>query len=245
MTVRARNTILLAALTATIAVPFALAGSTAKGFTITSTLDGKTVLPLRIPWIAHPRIPQVQVKKIDFFIDGRRAWTEHHAPYTYGDDGNRLVTTFLKPGLHTFTVRALTATGKAATDTVKARVIAAPAPPAKLAGAWTRIVTPADLKKGPPGPPAGRWTITVTSIGWSTGPHDNFDVRYLPNGNIVMGPEVVTPVQQTGAFCGVDPLHTWTVSLSPDDKSMQLNPSGKDSCGDRVAIMQGTWTRAN
>jgi len=245
MTVRARNTILLAALTATIAVPFALAVSTAKGFTITSTLDGKAVLPLRIPWIAHPRIPQAQVKKIDFFIDGRRAWTEHHAPYTYGDDGNRLVTTFLKPGLHTFTVRALTATGKAATDTVKARVIAAPAPPAKLAGAWTRIVTPADLKKGPPGPPAGRWTITVTSIGWSTGPHDNFDVRYLPNGNIVMGPEVVTPVQQTGAFCGVDPLHTWTVSLSADDKSMQLNPSGKDTCGDRVAIMQGTWTRAN
>jgi hypothetical protein len=118
-------------------------------------------------------------------------------------------------------------------------------PPAKLAGAWTRIVTPADLKKGPPGPHARRWTITVTSIGWFTGPHDNFDVRYLPNGNVVMGPEVVTPVQQTGAFCGVDPLHTWTVSLSPDDKSMQLNPSGKDPCGDRVAIMQGTWTRAN
>jgi hypothetical protein len=232
-----------------IAVSSALAGRDAKSFTVTSSLDGKTVLPLRIRWIAQPNIPVEQVKEVDYLIDGHRAWVEHHAPYYYGSNegnyGNSLVTSFLKPGQHTFTVQALTTSGQKATDTVKARVLAAPPPPAKLAGAWTRIVTPDDLKKGPAGPPAGPWTITITSIGWATGPGDDFDVRYLPNGNVVMGPEIDTLTRHSGAFCGVDPLHTWTVALSADDKSMQLNPVGTDTCGDRVAILQGTWTRAH
>jgi hypothetical protein len=232
-----------------IAVSSALAGRDAKSFTVTSSLDGKTVLPLRIRWVAQPNIPTEQVKEVDYLIDGHRAWVEHHAPYYYGSNegnyGNSLVTSFLKPGQHTFTVLALTTSGQKATDTVKARVLAAPPPPAKLAGAWTRIVTPDDLKKGPAGPPAGPWTITITSIGWATGPGDDFDVRYLPNGNVVIGPEIDTLTRHSGAFCGVDPLHTWTVALSADDKSMQLNPVGTDTCGDRVAILQGTWTRAH
>jgi hypothetical protein len=248
MTAGARILILLL-LAGVVAISSALAGGDPKRFTVSSTLDGKRVLPLRIHWIAHPHIALAQVKEVDYFIDGQRAWTEHHPPYYYGSNGgsygNWLVTSFLKPGLHTFTVRAVTLTNKKATDTVRARVIAAPAPPAHLAGAWTRIVTADDLKKGPPGPPAGPWTITISSVGWATGPGDNFDVRYLANGNVVMGPEVVTPSQQSGAFCGVDPLHTWTVALSADDQSMRLDPVGQDNCGDRVAIMQGTWTRVH
>ena len=94
-------------------------------------------------------------------------------------------------------------------------------------------------------PPAGRRTITVDKVGWATGPGDNFDVRYLADGNVVMGPEIDTPIRQSGAVCGVDPLHTWTVTLSADDQTMQLNPLGRDGCGDRVAVMQGTWTRAH
>jgi hypothetical protein len=237
----------LVVLAGVVAASSALAGSDPKRFTVTSTLGGKHVLPQRIRWIAHPHIASTQVAQVDYFIDGHRAWTEHDAPYFYGgNDGRRsnwLVTSFLKPGMHRFAVRVVTLTGRKATDTVKARVVAASAPPAKLAGTWTRIVTADDLKKGPPGPPPGRWTITITSVGWAAGPGDTFDVRYLANGNVVMGPEIVTPKQQTGAFCGVDPLHTWTVTLSTDDQSMKLDPVGHDNCGDRVAIMQGTWTR--
>jgi hypothetical protein len=248
MSLRARVlTVLL--LAGVVAVSSALAGGDAKPFSVTSTLDGKTVLPLRIHWIAQPQIPVAQVKGVDYLIDGRRAWVEHHAPYYYGSNegsyGNWLVTSFLKPGLHTFTVEAVTISGQKATDTVKARVIAAPAPPAKLAGAWTRFVSADDLKKGPKGPPPGRWTITISKVGWATGPGDDFDVRYLANGNVVMGPEIDTLSRHSGAFCGVDPLHTWTVALSAGDKSMQLNPVGSDSCGDRVAVMQGTWARVH
>src|SRR5262249_48587609 len=176
---RARTEVLLLVLlAAVVVVSSALARSDPKGFTVTSTLDGKTVLPLRIRWRAQPQhVALAQIKEVDYLIDGRHAWTEHHTPYYYGSNegnyGNWLVTSFLDPGLHTFTVRAVTRGGRTATDTVKARVLPAPAPPAKLAGAWTRIVTAADLKKGPPGPPAGRWTITVSSLGWPTGPAHN------------------------------------------------------------------------
>jgi hypothetical protein len=239
--------VLTASLLLAVAAPSTVAAVTSS-FTVTSTLDGKTVLPLRIHWIASPRSAPGKIVAVDYSIDGRRAWTEHHAAYYYGGNegnyGNWLVTSFLAAGEHTFTVTAHASTGAVAIDTIKARVVAAPAPPPKLAGKWTRIVTAADLKKGPKGPPAGRWTITVDSIGWATGPGDHFDVRYLASGNIVMGPEVDTPAKQAGGFCGIDPLHTWTVSLSPDDRTVVLNPVGHDACGDRVAVMQGTWTRS-
>jgi hypothetical protein len=247
-----------------IAVSSALAGNSAsKRFTVSSTLDGKKVLPLRIHWMAQVRNAPAQVTEADYFIDGKKAWTDHNAPYYYGGNErsstNSLVTSFLAPGVHTFRVRAVTLAGRTATDTVRARVIAAPSPPSNLAGAWTRIVTPDDLKKGPPGPPAGPWTFHVTSVGWggdgtgaATGAavpgwsgQDRWDVRYLPNGNVVLGPEVVTPDQQSGGFCGIDPLQTWTVALSADDQSMTLNPEAQDNCGDRVAILQGTWTRVH
>jgi hypothetical protein len=248
MTARKR-VLMVGLLTCVVAVSSALASGDPKPFTVSSTLDGKTVLPLRIAWIAHPRIALKQVARVDYLIDGHLAWIEHSPPYYYGGnhghDSNWLVTSFLKPGLHTFTVEALTTDGQSASDTIKARVLAAPPPPAKLAGAWTRMVTTDDVKKGPKGPPPGRWTITISSIGWATGPGDDFDVRYLPNGNVVMGPEIDTLTRHSGAFCGVDPLHTWTVALTADDKSMQLNPVGSDNCGDRLAILQGTWTRVH
>ena len=128
---RVRTQVLLLVLLATVvAVSSALARGDPKRFTVTSTLDGKTVLPLRIRWRARPQhVALAQVKEVDYLIDGRRAWTEHHAPYYYGSDNNRLVTTFLKPGLHTFTVRATTTDNQVATDTVKAQVVAPPAPP--------------------------------------------------------------------------------------------------------------------
>jgi len=248
MTLRAR-VLTVSLLAGVVAASSAVAGGDAKPFTVSSSLDGTRVLPLRLRWIAQPNIPVAQVKEVDYLIDGRRAWVEHHAPYYYGSNegnyGNWLVTSFLKPGLHTFTVQAVTTGGQTATDTVRARVLAAPPPPAKLAGAWTRIVTAADLKKGPKGPPPGRWTITISTVGWATGPGDDLDVRYLLNGNVVMGPEIDTLTRHSGGFCGVDPLHTWIVAISTDDKSMQLNPVGTDSCGDRLAILQGTWTRVH
>ena len=108
---------LLVLLSAVVAVSSALAGGDPKPFTVTSTLDGKTVLPLRIRWQAHPQhVPLAQIREVDYLIDGRRAWVEHHPPYFYGSNegnyGNWLVTSFLSPGVHRFTVRAVTRAAK-------------------------------------------------------------------------------------------------------------------------------------
>src|SRR5262245_9889777 len=154
-------------LAAVVAVSSALAARSETAFTVTSSLDGKTVLPVRSQWTATPQNPQ-NVSEVDYFIDGYHAWTEQQPPYQYGGDLAWLVTTFLKPGqTHTFTVRATTSDNEVATDTVKAQVVAPPPPPAKFAGSWSRTVTAADLKKAPPGLPAGRWTFAITSKGWT------------------------------------------------------------------------------
>ena len=102
--------LLLLLLAAVVGVSSALARGDPKRFTVTSTIDGKTVLPLRIRWRARPQhVALAQVKEIDYLIDGRGAWVEHHPPYYYGSNegsyGNWLVTSFLTPGIHTFTVR--------------------------------------------------------------------------------------------------------------------------------------------
>jgi hypothetical protein len=222
---------------------------------VTSTLDGKTVLPIRIQWIARPNVSPPKVEAVDYLIDGRLAWVEHHSPYFYADDGNWLVTTFLKPGKHVFTVRVITTTGRTSTDATTARVVAAPAPPTQLLGTWGRTVTAADVKKATSNspPPPGRWEIRIGAEGWALGtghaPTANslsFDVAYLANGHLQMRPTIERlPYQgDQGGFCnGVDPLFTWTVSVDATSKTMTLNPSGRDPCGDRVAILQGTWTR--
>jgi len=96
-----RTRVLSLALLATLlAVSSALAGSTDTSFTLTSSLDGKTVLPLRSHWIAYPKIDpsQGQITQVDYLIDGYHAWSAHSAPWYYGDNGNWLVTSILKPG---------------------------------------------------------------------------------------------------------------------------------------------------
>jgi hypothetical protein len=242
-----------ASLAAVIATSSALAGGRGETFKVTSTLDGKTVLPLRIHWIGQPQVTLSKIKEVDFLIDGRLGWVEHKAPYVYANDGNWLVTSFLAPGKHTFTVRTITTDGRKSNDTVHARVVAAPAPPAPLAGKWERTITADDVKKATSGqpPPPGLWKIQIASKGWvMTDPQNGggiFDVGYLSASKLQMRPTIEAPPfpnPSNGGFCDdTDPLSTWTVAVSSDGKAMSLNPAGHDPCGDRAAILQGTWTR--
>src|SRR5713101_10097153 len=135
-----RRIAMLGFLAAVVAVSSALAGVGDTSFTVTSSLDGKSVLPVRSHWIAYPKIDpsQGQVAEVDYLIDGFHAWTAHSSPWYFGDSGNWLVTTFLKPGLHTFTVRAVVLPDKVAIDKYQARVVQPPRPPARLARRWAR-----------------------------------------------------------------------------------------------------------
>lgn len=222
---------------------------------VTSTLDGHATLPDRIHWQAFPSAPAADVSEVDFLIDGRLGWVEQQTPYYYGDDGNWLVTSFLNPGQHAFTVRVIDAAGHTATDTVQASVTAPAAPPAFLRGVtWTRQVTPADVRKATSGrpPPPGRWQLRIGSVGWQlrdpTGGGLLFDVGYRPGGSLQMRPSIEYPPYpngNNGGFCeDTDPLRTWMYSVGDGGTTLTLRPVGLDPCGDRIAILGGTWTRA-
>jgi hypothetical protein len=268
--------LLAGAVAATWAAAQALAASAPK---VTSTLDGKKVLPIRMHWIAHTHIPEAQISRVDFLIDGK-LHTTHTAPITgstdlwaYGDADSLstegfLITTWLTPGEHRFTVRVVETKGTKAIDTVTARVLPAPQPPAALAGAWTRVVTAQDVQKAQPQygnpPPVGTWILYFDRIGaWELDPmHTGLVNEYDAEPGII---HVYAPIQMgapfscnSGGTChggvsrfGYGPLGgndcTWngpfgTYQWTVTGTTLTLTAT-HDACGDRQAIWEGTWTR--
>jgi len=225
--------------------------SSEQPFKVSSTLDGKKVLPLRMHWRVSAKLPTAQISKVDFLIDGKVRWIEHNAPYFYGadDDGQNqgfLITTWLAPGFHRFTVRVSATKGRVSTHTIKARVQPAPRPPAELAGNWRRST------------PEGVWELIFDRIGeWhldpmGTGLVNQFDVKgttlhvYAP---IQMAPLINDRTtitrdghQNIGGFdcnpSGPFGTYHWAVS----GRKLTLRPIS-EPCSDRRGILTGNWTR--
>jgi hypothetical protein len=250
---------------AAVAATSALAAPGSTPLRVTSTLDHKTVLPLRTHGLASPNQPAAKIFEVDYLIDGKVRWIEHFAPYNYGSDDfhghlGYLITTWLAPGRHTFTARAKAKDGQTATDTVVARVIPAPGPPAVLAGKWARTVTPADLTKaGKEPPPSGQWTLVFDRVGaWHLDPLGSGLVnQYDATGQTI---KVYAPIQMApfgtagggisrfghdgigGTDCNYDgPFGSYSWSASGDQLTLTAT---KEPCGNRRAIWEGTWTRS-
>ena len=262
----ARHLVLaLAVLAAAVGVSSASATGGAAPIRVTSSLDGKKVLPLRTRWLAQANISASKIKEVDFLIDGKLRWIERYSPYNYGSDDLHghfgfLITTWLTPGLHRFTARVIPYTGRAAAHTVAARVLPAPTPPAALAGTWTRNVTPEDVKKATSGegPPSGVWKLVFDRVGaWVLDPMGSGVVEQYEA--TAVGIQAFAPIQMApfsdgqggvsrfghhgigGTVCNYDgPPGSWTWSVSGDQLTLT---SVKDLCGDRRAIWEGTWTR--
>ena len=232
-----------------IAAASAIASGNTKQFKISSTLDGRKVLPHRIHWLAFPKLPRSQVAEVDFLIDGKVRWIERNAPYTYGDDGNWLVTSWLSPGRHRFTVRAKAFSGITAQRTTIASVLPAPPPPAELAGTWNRTFTQEQAGNAP----AGTWVLTVDTAGWKirdpTGTGAFVDVAYLTDGRLEARGGIWTKPHnpyEGNAWCEdtnapVD--YRWAVSAN----TLTLTLDGSDRCGapgeEQHLIWAGAWTR--
>ena len=247
----------------------------AKPFKVTSTLDGKSVLPRHLHWVAVPSIASHQVDKVEFRIDGKLVWLEEDAPYVYSEDENGLhkgylVTTWLTPGRHRFTVRAI-AGNRSATDTVTARVLPAPKIPAALAGTWQRDVPgpipplPNAASKNPA--PGGTYTIDFDRR-WirETNPGSYTPVTtdsQVCNGCIELEDYLAAPstLQVWGAVTTNahlitdpnDPVGGWwcfadgpsaTYSWKVTGNTLTLTPiGGHDACSQRGTVWTGTWTR--
>jgi hypothetical protein len=250
----------------------AFAGA-ATPFTVTSTLDGKSVLPRHLRWVASPSLSPLKIDVVEFRIDGKLRWVEHDAPYVYSEDENGqhkgyLVTTWLSPGRHRFTVRAI-AGNRSATDTVTARVLPAPPVPAALAGTWTRdvpgpiLADPGAASTNPA--PGGVYTITFDRR-WvrETNPNPYTPITsgtQMCNGCIeledyIAGPSTLhvwgavtinllidaNPVGGWWCFAdGPDTSYSWTVTRN----TLTLTPTGgPDPCHQRSTVWSGTWIRA-
>jgi hypothetical protein len=239
---------------------------------VVSTLDGRTVLPHRIRWHGLPTLAPAKVKRVDFLIDGHVDWIERRAPYSYSDDAGYLVTSWLSPGRHRFTIRAIAVDGHTATDTVVARVLPPPEVPASLAGTWQRTVanTAGAPKPGSAGnptetlTPTGKYTITFDRR-WihdsfpctaspcrfdpKTGGGGMFDSDWTPRSGTfrVEGAVTIQVFHDSdrlgGWWCNPDgPVATYAWSVSGNKLGLAA-VGGRDTCRIRGFIWIGHWTR--
>jgi hypothetical protein len=242
------------------------AASPAAAVKLVSSLSGQSVLPSRLHWTATVSPSSVIVDEVDFSIDGKLAWiAPKERPFIYGGDyyggvdPGWLITTWLTPGEHRFTVRATTSAGEFEVTTT-ARVTAAPEPPAALAATWTRVVTPADAAKAQPqyggAPPVGRWHLVFDQVGsWELDPTGSGSVnQYTVSGHTLM---IYAPISMAPDGVGVTrfghhgiggpdctqagPFGSYTWSVTGDQ--LTLRPIN-EPCGDREAVLEGTWTRS-
>jgi hypothetical protein len=256
MTKRARRVASATLACAVAAVSWATVAGGATPLKITSTLDGKSVLPLEIRWIAHPNVAPAKVAKVEFLVDGTLRGVEHAAPYNYGSDDfhghlGSLITSWLPPGRHRFTVRVVLTDGRKASRTVVARVLPAPEPPAELAGRWQRTISTQEEI------PSGTWQQVFDRVGvWDldpigTGIVEHVDVRgdvLVIDGAIWMTPYVNghgklsrfghTDIGAGFREDGPPGSYRWSVSGN------QLTLTAIDeTSGPRRALWEGVWTR--
>ena len=207
---------------------------------VSSTLDGRNVLPHRIHWVAYPGRFPGRVRAVEFVVDRETLWVEHHPPYTFGNDGNYLVTSFLTSGLHRFTVVAISTTGARATDEVTARVLPTPPPPGALAGEWH----------------VAGWRLAVTSVGWQIyDPHGGgslLDVAYLAPGLVEVRTGMVSrhPKLDLNAWCNDEPGAPVRYRWSIDRRGLRFTFAGGRPCRGFTRFltqlnrpMSARWTR--
>jgi hypothetical protein len=103
------------------------AATTGPEVTVTSSLEGQTVLPRLIPWSVSTSLPAGQVREVRFLVDDKLRWVDREPPYTYAGDGGYLVAPSLvryatRGDSHSFTAQVVALDGSESSATVDAGV---------------------------------------------------------------------------------------------------------------------------
>jgi hypothetical protein len=244
---RTGSLVLAAALVA--AVTATASAESPQQIVVGSTLKGHAVLPLRIRWLGTPNVASSRVAKVEFLVDGKIRWREQRPPYTYGGDGNYLVTSWLRPGSHRFAVLATLKNGSRALATTVTRVRRAPRPPAALAGTWERVVTKEEAKHALSSAP-GRWKLTIDEVGWrfrDPGTHGALvDVVYLAAGTVEARSGISTKLPFRGDEGNIwceEPFQPVRYRWKVTEDMLALMLAGPKRCDGQSNIWVGDWSR--
>lgn len=223
---------------------------------VVSSISNDAVLSSAVSWTGTPAgIPASRVDRVEFVIDGRVRWTEHHAPFVFNGDGSELFPWVLGAGAHRLAVRVVTRTGASASTSAAVTVAASVPVPQDLLGTFTRRVTIADVhrtaafRREPADQvlPVGIWRIQIARDGVITfddprGGGGNEAFTATPAGTLALqGPaNWILPPSRQGGFCETEPLAGYAWSAGPQTLVLK---SLRDRCADRNSMFTGTWRR--
>jgi hypothetical protein len=234
--------------TAAAALTLSLAGcgpgshATAPSLRVVSSISDRATLAAALEWTAVPVGVRSAdpVARVDFLVDGRRRWTDRHAPFVFNDDHNALHPWILARGSHRLAVRLVTTLGKTVGTSSQVTVAPTPAVPSALAGRWTRRLAGRTL-------PAGVWHARFAGNGvvFFAGPRGARGAEAftaIRTGLIALAGPVLwlAPEQRSSGLCdGERPApYGWHVHGA----ALTLATRHDNRCPNRAALFAGTWT---
>ena len=231
---------------------------------ITSSLEGRDVLPRHLRWAVSTALPADQVWRVRFLVDGKLRWIDFEEPYSYGGDGGYLVTPWISSGnpleRHEFTAEVVTAGGSTWSATVSARV-PDPVPAHVPYGIWGRV--PASLLDRPFSDRFGHFSAEMYVSGsgelWIGRTYQRayaYEVRGSTKTLRILAPIQRAPPgiafsQQGWRLWGdlctpAGPFATYTITEvdlgDPYSDGFSLS-ARKDPCPERRALLEGIWQR--
>jgi hypothetical protein len=215
-----------------------------------SSISDHATLSGALTWTAVPAGVRSAdpVTRVDFLIDGRRRWTDRHAPFVFNDDHNALHPWILKRGSHRLAIRLVTTRGTTVSTASQVTVAPAAAIPSALAGRWTRRLTAADIPLGArPSLSTGVWHVRFAHDGvlFFSGPRGSGGAEAFTaiGARLIAlaGPVLwLAPGPRQDGLCHAGGLapYAWRV----DGSALTLATSHDSHCPNRAALFGGTWT---
>ena len=226
--------------TAVAALTLSLAGcgpgspAASRSLGVVSSVSDRATLAGALQWTAVATGVRAEdpVARVDFLVDGRRRWTDRHAPFVFNDDHNALHPWILARGSHRLAVRLVTKRGRTVGTASEVTVASAlPVPPA-LAGRWTRRR------------PTGVWHARFAGNGvvFFAGPRGTRGAEaftVIRTGLIALAGPVLwlRPKQRLCAAERPAP-YGWRVHGA----ALTLTTRHDSRCPNRAALFAGTWT---